>query len=79
MKATLFEGRSFSDFWVLHAVILVSYELLPLSFKYVGNSSLSNSHNGGGCGAVVVVGSGDGTGGGNADESSGGVLLSMPV
>ena len=46
---------SFLDFWVLHAVILVSFELLPFSFKFVGNSSLSSSCIGGGWGVVVVV------------------------
>ena len=56
--------------------ILVSFELVPVSFKFVSNSSPSNSHNGGGWGVVVV---GDGGGGGIADESFGTVLLSMSV
>ena len=56
--------------------ILVSFELVPVSFKFVSNSSLSNSHNGGGWGVVVV---GDGGGDGIADESFGTVLLSMSV
>ena len=74
MKANLFESISVLDFWLLHAVILVPFELLPFSFKFGSNSSLSNSHDGGGWGMVVVGG-----GGGSADENIGAVLLSMSV
>ena len=70
MKANLIGGISFLDFWVLHGVILVSFELVTFSFKFVGNSSLSNSNNGGGWDVVVMV-----RGGGIVDEGFGAVLL----
>ena len=54
---------------MLHAVILVSFELQPFSFKLVDISSLSNSHDGGGSGVVVVCG--DCGGGGSAHENFG--------
>ena len=41
MKANLFEVFLFLEFWVLHAVILASFELLPFSFK-LGGSGFEN-------------------------------------
>ena len=46
------------------------FELLPFSFKFIGNSSLSNPRDGDGWSVVVVSG-----GGGSANENFGPVLL----
>ena len=62
---------------MLHAVILVSFELLPFSFKFVDISSLLNSHDGDGSSVVVVCG--DCGGGGSADENCGPGLESISV
>ena len=51
-------------------MILVSFGLVTFSFKFVGNSSLSNFNNGDGWDVVVMV-----RGGGIVDEGFGAVLL----
>ena len=43
---------------MLHAVIIVLFELLPFSFIFVVNSSLSSPHDGSAWGVVVVDGGG---------------------